>query len=77
MMKRVPKSICKKDKSPNEDDDNEGTASNGIPQQDSDLRELESKRIEDGHYFFSLSRFFQTVGSSFYIEIQFGWEKAN
>ena len=43
MMKRVPKSICKKDKSPNEDDDNEGTASNGIPQQDSDLRELESK----------------------------------
>ena len=43
MMKRVPKTICKKDKSPNEDDDNEGTASNGIPQQDSDLRELESK----------------------------------
>jgi len=41
-MKRVSKTICKKDTSPNEDDDFEGTASNGIPAPDSDLKELEN-----------------------------------
>ena len=46
-MKRVSKTICKKDTSPNEDDDFEGTASNGIPAPDSDLKELESKLSND------------------------------
>ena len=45
-MKRVSKTICKKDTSPNEDDDFEGTASNGIPAPDSDLKELESKLFQ-------------------------------
>ena len=41
MMKRVPKTVCKKDKSPTEDDDLDGNSSNTVTTTSNIPRELE------------------------------------
>ena len=41
MMKRVPKTVCKKDKSPTEDDDLDGNSSNTVTAGSNIPRELE------------------------------------